>query len=83
MSETIQDLTERVIATKFPQLMGKWERQSSHKYEFYFPQSMEDKPMIRLILYVRSTNTKYTLEFPLRIEEAKLASITRIGDPLR
>ena len=80
---TIQELTERVVERKFPQLLGKWERQNSHRYEFFFPQSMEDEPVIRLVLHVRSSNTKYTLEFPLKIEEAKLASITRISDPLR
>jgi len=83
MNETIQELTERVIATKFPQLLSKWEKQNSHKYEFFFPTDMENEPMIRLVLYLRNTNTKYTLDFPLKIEDVKLASITKIADPLR
>lgn len=75
--KTIQDVTEALVRAKFPQILSKYQNKPL-KFQFQFPQNMEDKPEIRLFLYVGGIQIRYTLLFPLTLDTVRMANIEKI-----
>lgn len=67
MPKTIQDVTEELVRSKFPQILAKYQNRPLN-FEFEFPKDMEAEPRIKLTLYVGGIRMKYTLSFPFTIQ---------------
>lgn len=77
MSRTIQDITEELVRAKFPAILAKYENRPLN-FEFEFPKDMEDKPEIKLTLYVGGIRMKYTLRFPLTIQPPAMERLEKM-----